>query len=84
MFVKRTSEESVVIGAPAKINLFLEILGKRADGYHNIHSLFQAVSLFDRLSFRVRNEAGIRLTVSGNQTIPLNSDNTVTRAYEVI
>ena len=51
MFLKRLTPDSVVIGAPAKINLFLEVLGKRHDGYHNINSLFQAVSLFDRLTF---------------------------------
>ena len=45
MFAKRTPDGSLVIGAPAKVNLFLEILGKRPDGYHNLHSLFQAVSL---------------------------------------
>lgn len=36
--------------SPAKINLFLRVLGKRADGFHNIASLFQAVSLFDVLT----------------------------------
>lgn len=37
--------------SPAKINLFLRVLGKRSDGYHEIASLFQAVDLFDELSF---------------------------------
>ena len=41
----------ITLKAPAKINLVLEILGKRADGYHEIKSIMQAVSLFDVLSF---------------------------------
>lgn len=36
--------------SPAKINLFLRILGKRPDGYHELASLFQAISLFDEIS----------------------------------
>ena len=81
MFVKRTPEGSLVIGAPAKLNLFLEILGKRADGYHNLHSLFQAVSLFDRLTFSPIPETTVRLTVSGNDCIPVGEDNTICKAY---
>ena len=36
--------------APAKLNLGLEILGKRADGYHEIRTIMQAISLYDTLS----------------------------------
>jgi 4-diphosphocytidyl-2-C-methyl-D-erythritol kinase len=82
MFVKQTPDGSLVIGAPAKVNLFLEILGKRSDGYHDIHSLFQAVSLFDRLTFRPKTKSGIKLTVSGDSPAPIGPDNTVIRAYE--
>ncbi len=41
----------LTLKAPAKINLVLEILGKREDGYHEIKSIVQTVSLFDVLSF---------------------------------
>jgi 4-diphosphocytidyl-2-C-methyl-D-erythritol kinase len=37
--------------SPAKINLFLHIIGKRPDGYHNLASLFQAISLHDTIHF---------------------------------
>jgi 4-diphosphocytidyl-2-C-methyl-D-erythritol kinase len=40
------------IEAPAKINLTLEVLGKRPDGYHEIRSVMQAINLSDRLSFK--------------------------------
>ncbi len=40
----------LTIKAPAKINLFLDVLGKRTDGYHEIKSLVMPVSLFDRIT----------------------------------
>jgi 4-diphosphocytidyl-2-C-methyl-D-erythritol kinase len=39
--------------APAKINLFLEIKNKRPDGYHNLESIMQTVSLYDKLYFNL-------------------------------
>ncbi len=42
----------VAIKAAAKVNLHLEILGRREDGYHEIRSLFQAVSLYDEIVLR--------------------------------
>lgn len=39
--------------SPAKINLFLKILGKRPDGYHELESLFQTISMFDTLRIRL-------------------------------
>ena len=45
--------DAVVVAAPAKLNLFLEILRKRPDGYHDLESLMVAVDLFDTLELRV-------------------------------
>ncbi len=39
--------------SPAKINLYLDILGKREDGYHNIETVFQAINLEDHLTFEI-------------------------------
>ena len=50
--------------SPAKINLFLEILGERSDGYHEIRTLMQLVDLTDEILLR-RVEAGIELRVAG-------------------
>ncbi len=45
------TEESVL--APAKVNLCLRVLGRRADGYHLLDSIFVSVSLYDRLHLRL-------------------------------
>ena len=45
--------------APAKLNLFLHVLGRREDGYHEIQTLFQLIDLCDELTFDVQSEAGI-------------------------
>ncbi|MGD0899131.1 MAG: hypothetical protein ABR915_14935 [Thermoguttaceae bacterium] len=51
MQVHRDAVE-VVIQAPAKLNLFLEVLAKRADGYHEIETLMCPIDLYDTLYFR--------------------------------
>jgi 4-diphosphocytidyl-2-C-methyl-D-erythritol kinase len=52
----------VTIRTPAKINLGLRVLGKRSDGFHDIETLFVAISLFDELSLQRRNANGVTLT----------------------
>jgi 4-diphosphocytidyl-2-C-methyl-D-erythritol kinase len=46
--------------APAKLNLFLHILGRRADGYHELQTCFQFVDLCDEISIQVREDGRIR------------------------
>ena len=46
--------------APAKINLFLHVLGRRADGYHELQTLFQFLDLCDELTFTLNREGRIR------------------------
>ena len=48
----RSAADRVEVQAPAKINLFLEILAKRADGFHEIETLMSPIGLYDFLSFR--------------------------------
>ncbi len=52
----------LTLPAPAKLNLFLHITGRRADGYHNLQTLFQFVDYGDELAFRVRIDNELSLT----------------------
>ncbi|MCO5222661.1 MAG: hypothetical protein M9947_13945 [Thermomicrobiales bacterium] len=52
---------TVAILAPAKINLGLEVLGKRDDGYHDIATVFQSISIFDRLLLESSDRDEVRL-----------------------
>jgi 4-diphosphocytidyl-2-C-methyl-D-erythritol kinase len=68
--------------APAKINLFLRVLRKRADGYHDIASLMQKITLYDELIFSPRPK-GIILNCPGSD-LPTSEDNLVFRAAQSI
>jgi len=58
--VEVTAREARPWPAPAKLNLFLHILGRRADGYHELQTCFQFVDLCDDISIRVRSDGSIR------------------------
>ncbi|MCM8814213.1 MAG: 4-(cytidine 5'-diphospho)-2-C-methyl-D-erythritol kinase [Candidatus Omnitrophica bacterium] len=47
-------DRKIILPAPAKVNLFLEITGKRDDGYHNLYTLFLKIALTDMLTFSPR------------------------------
>ena len=64
--------------APAKINLFLRVLGKRPDGYHDLASVMQQISIFDELHYSLE-PAGITLQCPGTE-LPTNEDNLIYRA----
>ena len=49
------------IPSPAKLNLFLHVLGRRSDGYHELQTLFQILDYGDELSFTLRSDGQIRL-----------------------
>jgi 4-diphosphocytidyl-2-C-methyl-D-erythritol kinase len=76
----------VRIPAFAKINLRLDVLGKRADGYHELRTIFQSVSLHDDLRLRSSRRRGISLSVQGNTVLsrePIQK-NLVYRAVEAL
>jgi 4-diphosphocytidyl-2-C-methyl-D-erythritol kinase len=59
----------VRIPALAKINLRLEVLGKRADGFHELRTIFQTISLQDELCLKSTRKPGIELRVVGNVSL---------------
>lgn len=63
----------------AKINLGLEVLGRRTDGYHDIRTLFQSVSFWDTLAFRRLPEPGIRLS-GDDLSVPWDESNLIHKA----
>ncbi len=73
--------DSIVINAPAKVNLFLKVLGKRPDGYHNIETLFEKIALFDKIRLT---KAASGITVSSDARLPNGRDNLAYRAAELL
>lgn len=67
--------------SPAKVNLFLRVLRKRADGYHDIVSIMQPISLFDEISLDIREGRGISIECD-NISIPVDRTNLAFKAAE--
>jgi 4-diphosphocytidyl-2-C-methyl-D-erythritol kinase len=76
--------KSVRVPAYAKVNLRLDVLGRRADGYHELRTIFQAISLHDTLVLESKREPGIDLRIAGNPQLAgePGRDNLVYRAIE--
>lgn len=68
--------------APAKINLWLEIIGRRPDGYHEIDTCFQAIDLFDTVILEPSQRPGVSCRVEGPfaDGVPEGSENLAARA----
>ncbi len=64
---------SVRVDAPAKVNLFLRVLGRRADGFHEIETLFQAVELHDRVVL-TPTSSGVELDLAGPDLGPVEEN----------
>jgi 4-diphosphocytidyl-2-C-methyl-D-erythritol kinase len=75
--------DSVVVWAPAKVNLYLEVLGKRADGYHEVETLMVAINLYDTLVFREDTSGQFTLRCN-RQELSTGPENLVTRAAEML
>jgi 4-diphosphocytidyl-2C-methyl-D-erythritol kinase len=71
---------SEILLSPAKINLTLQILKKREDGYHEIYTIYQKITLFDELE--VKPQSSFELEFMAEETIPLEK-NLIFRAYKL-
>ena len=68
--------------APAKLNLFLHVLGRREDGYHELQTAYQLIDLADDLSFGLREDGEIR-RLEGPPSVPAQTDLTVRAARQL-
>ncbi len=75
----KNSPQWVEINSHAKVNLMLDVVEKRPDGYHNIISLFQEISFHDTFFVSITKEPGILI----ESTKPLPENNTLKIAYEI-
>ena len=77
---------TVQVSAPAKVNLFLEILGKRTDGFHELVTVMTSVSLFDQIQFNPNESGKIQLKISAADSkrsateIPIDQKNLIVKA----
>ena len=79
----RRHNNAVVVWAPAKVNLYLEVLQKRPDGYHEIATIMVAVSLYDTLEFKEELSSGIEFHCKHPNLSP-GADNLVCQAANLL
>ena len=78
---------SVTVRVPAKVNLQLSVGPREADGFHNLVSVFQAISIFDDVTVRRGAPgSGISISVSGEQThgVPADTSNLAVKAAQLM
>ena len=70
----------LTLASPAKINLFLRVLHRRQDGFHDLASLMQTVDLSDTIHFRLGEEDGLTCT---NERLPTDNSNLILKAADL-
>lgn len=68
------------LASPAKINLFLRIISRRTDGYHDLASLFQTIDLTDTIDFALQDKDEL---FCNDPTIPIDSSNLIIKAADL-
>ena len=75
--------EKVIRKAYAKINLGLDVLRRRPDGYHEVKMIMQTVDIWDQLTFTRSAKPGIMLQIAGAE-LPAGRDNLICKAAELV
>ena len=78
-----SKNSKITVVSPAKINLHLEVLGKRKDGYHELAMLMQSISLEDYLEIEPNTYGVINLS-SNNTELNLKEDNLITKTANIL
>ena len=76
--------DSLLVRAPAKINLSLLVAGKRPDGFHELETIMAKVNFYDEILIEKTNEAGIELICKGPLQAPKGKDNLVYKAADML
>ena len=74
----------ITLNAPAKINLFLEVLSRRDDGYHDLETVMQTVDLCDELTLEDAPETSLAVRFDnpeGYDHFPVGDDNIILKEY---
>lgn len=79
LYIGKEDAAHITCAAFAKINLMLDIIGKRADGYHLLQMVMQSVSLCDTVSAEKREDGGVQLFCD-HPDVPCDERNTVVKA----
>jgi len=74
--------ETLTLCAPAKVNLYLSVLNRRPDGFHNIETVFEKIDLCDRISLRKR-KAGIKV-LCRHKDVPAGKRNLCFKAAQLL
>ncbi|MGH3515245.1 MAG: 4-(cytidine 5'-diphospho)-2-C-methyl-D-erythritol kinase, partial [Pseudonocardiaceae bacterium] len=67
--------QPVTVRVPAKVNLHLAVGGLRGDGYHELTSVFQALSMLDEVTVAATDEPGVQVYGEGAATVPTDDRN---------
>lgn len=79
--------KSVTVRVPAKVNLQLSVGPRESDGFHQLVTVFQAISIFDDVTIKIGEQgSGIDISISGDQIhgVPTDASNLVAKAVELI
>jgi len=74
----------VTVRVPGKVNLYLEVGDRRDDGYHELTTVFHAVSLLDEVTVRNADVLSLQITGEGADALPLDERNLAWRAAELM
>lgn len=75
--------KQIRLKAMAKVNLGLDVVGKREDGYHEVRMIMQTVNLYDKIFISVSEKPGIRLKTNLN-FLPVNENNLIYKAAKLL
>lgn len=81
--IEENNMNEISLKALAKINLGLDVVRRREDGYHEVRMVMQTIHLFDRLEIKKTKESGIKIT-SNLSFLPVNENNLVYKAGKLL